>query len=171
MKRLWLIGGPMGVGKSTAGRLLQVRLPRCVYLDGDWCWDARPFVVTEETKAMVLRNIRFLLTGFLSCSEYENVVFTWVMHEQSIIDTLTEGLPDCELRAVSLVCPAKELERRLALDIAAGLREPDVMARALAYLPLYEALSTRKLNTGALSPEETAERIEGLFNSEWRNLQ
>ncbi len=35
MKRLWLIGGPMGVGKSTAGRLLQVRLPRCVYLDGD----------------------------------------------------------------------------------------------------------------------------------------
>lgn len=47
MKRLWLIGGPMGVGKSTVGRLLQSRLPRCVYLDGDWCWDARPFVVTE----------------------------------------------------------------------------------------------------------------------------
>lgn len=49
----------MGVGKSTVGRLLQARLPRCVYLDGDWCWDARPFVVTEETKAMVLRNIAF----------------------------------------------------------------------------------------------------------------
>lgn len=118
---------------------------------------------------MVLRNIRFLLTGFLSCSEYENVVFTWVMHEQSIIDALTEGLPDCELRAVSLVCPAGELERRLSLDIAAGLREPDVMERSLAYLPLYEALGTRKLDTGALSPTETAERIEGLFNSEWRN--
>lgn len=169
MKRLWLIGGPMGVGKSTVGRLLQARLPRCVYLDGDWCWDARPFVVTEETKAMVLRNIRFLLSGFLRCSEYENVVFTWVMHEQSTIDALTEGLPDCELRAVSLICPAVELERRLSLDIAAGLREPDVTERSLAYLPLYEALGTRKLDTGALSPTETAERIEGLFNSEWRN--
>ena len=44
MKRLWLIGGPMGVGKSRAGRLLRDRLPRSVYLDGDWCWDARPFV-------------------------------------------------------------------------------------------------------------------------------
>lgn len=171
MKRLWLIGGPMGVGKSTVGRLLQARLPRCVYLDGDWCWDARPFVVTEETKAMVLRNIRFLLSGFLRCSEYENVVFTWVMHEQSIIDALTEGLPDCELRAVSLICPAGELERRLSLDIAAGLREPDVTERSLAYLPLYEALGTRKLDTGALSPAETAERIEDLFNSEWRNSQ
>ena len=81
------------------------------------------------------------------------------------------GLPDCELRAVSPVCPAGEPERRLAADIAAGLREPDVTARALACLPLYEALSTRKLNTGALSPAQTAERIEGLFDPEWRNLQ
>lgn len=171
MKRLWLIGGPMGVGKSTAGRLLQARLPRCVYLDGDWCWDARPFVVSEETRALVLRNIRFLLSGFLCCSEYENVVFTWVMHEQGIIDSLTQGLPDCELRAVSLVCPAQELERRLARDIAAGLREPDVTARALAYLPLYSRLRTARLDTGALSPAETAERIEGLFDSERRNVQ
>ena len=104
MKRLWLIGGPMGVGKSRAGHLLRDRLPRSVYLDGDWCWDARPFVVTEETKAMVLRNIRFLLENFLHCSEYENVVLTWVMHRQEILDELTRKLPDCETIAVSLLC-------------------------------------------------------------------
>ena len=39
MKTLYLIGGPMGVGKTTAGRLLRDRLPHSVFLDGDWCWD------------------------------------------------------------------------------------------------------------------------------------
>ncbi|MCI9578727.1 MAG: AAA family ATPase, partial [Oscillibacter sp.] len=49
MKRLYLIGGPMGVGKTAACRELQRRLNRSVFLDGDWCWDANPFRVTEET--------------------------------------------------------------------------------------------------------------------------
>ena len=40
MKRLYLIGGPMGVGKTTVCRELQKRLDRSVFLDGDWCWDA-----------------------------------------------------------------------------------------------------------------------------------
>ena len=171
MKRLWLIGGPMGVGKSSAGRLLRDRLPRSVYLDGDWCWDARPFVVTEETKAMVLQNIRFLLENFLHCSEYENVVLTWVMHRQEILDELTRKLPDCETIAVSLLCAEAELRRRLERDIAAGLREPDVLERAAAYLPLYAGLRSFKLDTTRLSPEETAEAIESIYNTEWRNIQ
>lgn len=35
---------------------------------------------------MVLENICFLLNNFIRCSEYENIVFCWVMHEQAIID-------------------------------------------------------------------------------------
>ena len=34
MKRLYLIGGPMGVGKTTVCRALQRRLERSVFLDG-----------------------------------------------------------------------------------------------------------------------------------------
>ena len=61
MKRLYLIGGPMGVGKTAVCRELQKRLDRSVFLDGDWCWDMSPFQVTSETKKMVLENIVFLL--------------------------------------------------------------------------------------------------------------
>lgn len=159
MKTLWLIGGPMGVGKSSAGRALRERLPRCVYLDGDWCWDASPFVVNAETKAMVMKNIRFLLRSFLECSEYENVVLAWVMHEQGIIDALTEGLPDCRVLAFSLICNEPELERRIRKDEASGRRAPGTFERARACLPLYAGLSTVKLDTSALSAAETAERI------------
>ncbi len=34
---------------------------------------------------MVIENICFLLNNFIKCSAYENIVFCWVMHEQSIM--------------------------------------------------------------------------------------
>ena len=77
MKQLYLIGGPMGVGKTTVCQLLKAKLPRSVFLDGDWCWDANPFQVTEETRAMVLDNICHLLNNFLRCSAYDHVLFCW----------------------------------------------------------------------------------------------
>lgn len=88
MKKLYLIGGPMGVGKTAASRALQARLSNCVFLDGDWCWDMRPFQVTEETRAMVLDNICHVLNNFLRCSVYEAAIFCWVMHERDIIDRI-----------------------------------------------------------------------------------
>ena len=72
MKTLYLIGGTMGVGKTTVSQQLKQDLPNSVFLDGDWCWDASPFQVTEETKAMVTDNICYLLNSFLHCSAYEN---------------------------------------------------------------------------------------------------
>lgn len=75
MKTLILIGGTMGIGKTTACQCLKKALPRAVFLDGDRCWDADPFQVTDETKAMVEGNICYLLNSFLHCSAYENVIF------------------------------------------------------------------------------------------------
>ena len=66
-KTLYLIGGPMGVGKTTVCRELNRLLPASVMLDGDWCWCANPFQVTPETKRMVLDNICHLLGNFLCC--------------------------------------------------------------------------------------------------------
>ena len=39
MKTLYMIGGTMGVGKTTVCQLLKHDLPNSVFLDGDWCWD------------------------------------------------------------------------------------------------------------------------------------
>jgi len=129
MKKLYLIGGPMGVGKTAVGQELKRKLSRSVFLDGDWCWDANPFQVTAETQKMVLENICFLLNQFIRCSAYEHIIFCWVMHEQSIIDGILSNLEttNCEIKAISLLCAADELRERLSRDIAAGRREPDVL--------------------------------------------
>jgi predicted AAA+ superfamily ATPase len=50
LKNIFFINGTMGVGKTTTSRELQRLLPKCVFLDGDWCWDMNPFIVTDETK-------------------------------------------------------------------------------------------------------------------------
>ena len=56
MKRLYILCGAMGVGKSATGRALRDMLPDCAFLDGDWCWDMHPFRVTEVDKARGARQ-------------------------------------------------------------------------------------------------------------------
>ena len=76
MKHLYIIGGTMGVGKSTVSQVMKEKLNNSVFLDGDWCWDLHPFQVTTETKQMVLQNICFLLNQFIHCSAYQNIIDT-----------------------------------------------------------------------------------------------
>ena len=114
----------MGVGKTTVCQVMKEKLDNSVFLDGDWCWDSHPFQVTDETKKMVIHNICFLLNQFIHCSAYQNIIFCWVLHEQSIIDTILESLDktDCTLKVISLICDEAELEARLMKDITAGIR-------------------------------------------------
>lgn len=161
MKHLYLIGGPMGVGKTAVSRALQQRLPNCAFLDGDWCWDMKPFFVTDETKAMVMDNICHVLGNFLRCSAFDNVLFCWVMHQQSILDEILSRLPleNVQVHAFSLVCTPEALTQRLQKDIAAGLRQPDVIDRSLSYLPLYEWLNTQRVDTTGRTVEEIVQII------------
>ena len=162
MKALYMIGGPMGVGKTAACRALQKRLDRSVFLDGDWCWDARPFQVTEETKTMVMENIAFLLNQFLRCAAYDHVIFCWVLHRQDIWENLLSRLDteSCRFRAVSLVASPEALTARIEEDVRTGRRDGSVLERSLAYLPLYDGLDTERLDVSRLTPEEAAARLE-----------
>ena len=164
MKKLYMIGGTMGVGKTTTCMLLRDMLPNCAFLDGDWCWSMHPFQVTEETKRMVVENIAYLLNSFLRCSAFENVVFCWVMHEQSIIDDILSRLEgEFEPVCVSLVCSEQALRARLAKDVAAGLRTEDVIERSAARIPLYDKLNTGKLEVSEISAEAAAQILMNEF--------
>ena len=160
-KTLYLIGGTMGVGKTTVGQILKQRMDRAVFLDGDWCWDADPFQVNEETKKMVTDNICYLLNNFLRCSVYENIIFCWVMHQQEIIDQILSGLhiAGCEVKAISLICTEEALKKRLEKDVRAGLRRADVIERSIGRIALYDALRTVKVDVSEISAGQAAERI------------
>ena len=161
MKHLYMIGGPMGVGKTAVCKALHMQLDRSVFLDGDWCWAMHPFIVTEETKAMVTDNIVHMLANFLKCSEFEHIIFCWVMHEQAIIDEILCQLPveDCQVHAISLICSENALKQRLQKDIYAGLRTQDVIERSLARLPMYKGLRTQPIDTTDMSISDAVQTI------------
>jgi shikimate kinase len=164
MKRLYIIGGTMGVGKTTVGQQLKKDLPNSVFLDGDWCWDADPFQVTEETKTLVQDNICHMLNNFLQCSVYETVIFCWVMHEQEIIDSIIAKLKldNCEVKCISLIADEENLQRRLTRDVQKGIRKEDVIARSIARIPLYQKLDTVKVDTNNKTIAEIVAEIAQL---------
>lgn len=166
MKNLIIVGGTMGIGKTTVCRQLQKQLKNCVFLDGDWCWDMDPFVVNDETKKMVLENIVFLLTQFIRCQAYENIIFCWVMHKQEIIDEILSCLPvkDLSIHVISLLADEKSLIARLKGDIDSGIRTDDITQRSLAYLPLYRQLDTVKIETGGQSVAQICKAIIKLIS-------
>ena len=149
MKNLYLIGGTMGVGKTAVCQQLKKDLPNSVFLDGDWCWDANPFQITEETKNMVINNICYLLNNFLHCSAYKNIIFCWVLHEQFIIDSIIERLEvkNCVIKCISLIADRKNINNRLKKDISSGIRTVDVIDRSIAKISLYQYLNTIKVDT------------------------
>lgn len=139
----------MGVGKTTVSQQLKTDLPNSVFLDGDWCWDASPFYITNETKAMVIDNICHLLNNFIRCSVYENIIFCWVMHDQIIINSIIDKLDvkNCSVKCISLVASEKSLHERLSMDVERGIRTADVIERSLERIPWYQSLNTIKIDT------------------------
>lgn len=164
MKKLYLIGGTMGVGKTTICQHLKMDLDKSVFLDGDWCWDANPFQATDETKAMVVQNICYLLNNFIHCSAYENIIFCWVMHKQSIVDGIINKLDakNCDIKKISLIVDEKNLQNRLKSDVAKGIRSDDVIDRSIAKIPMYQTLDTIKINTNNKTVLEIVNEITAL---------
>ena len=162
MKNLNIIGGTMGAGKTAVCQQLKNIIPNSVFLDGDWCWDADPFQVTDETKSMVMDNINYLLNNFLHCSTYENVIFCWVMHQQSIIDSILDKLDtqNCEVKCISLIVDEANLRKRLTKDVESGIRVKDVIERSVTRIPMYDTLNTIRIDTNEKTVAMIANEIK-----------
>jgi broad-specificity NMP kinase len=169
MKKLILINGTMGIGKTTICRELNKKLNNSVWLDGDWCWMMNPFNVTEENKIMVIDNITYLLRNFLKNSSYEYVIFDWVMHQESIINDILKKLEDIQnfkTYMLTLICSKDELKKRILRDVNKGLRDIEVLNRSIERLSLYESMDTIKINTDISDIEEVVQKIMSIINDE-----
>ena len=162
MKNLYIVGGTMGVGKTAVCQQLKMNLSNSVLLDGDWCWDSNPFQVTDETKSMVMDNICYLLNNFLHCSAYENVIFCWVMHQQSIIDSIVGKLDtqSCDVKCISLIVDEANLRKRLTKDVESGIRVEDIIERSITRIPMYDTLNTIKIDTNEKTVAMIANEIK-----------
>lgn len=164
MKKLVIVHGPMGVGKTAVCRALGQELQPSVWLDGDWCWQMQPFDPKEENKQMVVKHIIYLLDSFLHNRNFSYVLFSWVVPEDKIFQKILPflDLTEVEVHKIALLCAPHALAKRLRGDIDSGLRTPDVLARSLQMLPRSAQTASMKLDTTDDTPAMTARRIAAL---------
>jgi len=162
-KKLIIINGAPGIGKTTTCRELQKLLDKSVWLDGDWCWMANPWIVTEETKRIAEDNMVFLLDSFLSCSEYTFVLFSWIFRSDEIYNNILERLQttDFILQKFTLTCNENTFRDRLE---AAG-REKDKIAGCLESLHSCDITDSLKIDTTQKSIEKVARIIHDRIKS------
>ncbi len=122
MKKLILIVGPNGVGKSTTAREFFQSNSKCAYVDSDWCRVKNPFSFTESDQKLVANNIFCLLRNYLACEDVEKVIFTYAFHgvRKNIFDIIIARLQDegieVELKIIILKCSYDENMNRARAD-------------------------------------------------------
>lgn len=160
-KKLVIINGAMGVGKTTICKTLYKKLHNSVWLDGDWCWMMNPFDANEYNRSMVVKNIGYLLRSYLQNPTYEYVVFTWVMHAEEIYRSILAELSGFEFEhyKMTFMCDAEELRERIQKDIANGERVADSIEKSIERLQMYKQLNSIKIETSKRAVQEVADEI------------
>ena len=155
-----IINGPMGVGKTVTGTLIAEKNPGTAFIDGDWCMDIHPFVGNRETKAMAIDNILHMIANYLKCSECRMIVLAWLMDDQWVLKSITDGISalQVEIQSVTLICDRETLIGRWKHDHNCKWRTDQWLKVSLTSLPFF---STMKgvIDTSGLSADQIADMI------------
>ncbi|MCG7380835.1 AAA family ATPase [Paenibacillus sp. ACRSA] len=157
MKKLIVVNGSMGVGKTSTCKNLYKSLDRSVWLDGDWCWMMNPWTINKDTIEMVEKNIAYLLNNYLTNPAFDYIIFSWVLHREDILNDLLERLHTSEykLYKITLTCSEESLRDRMLFDH----RSLEQINNSIDRLQLYQKMQTNKIDTSELGIEETVEKI------------
>lgn len=160
-KKLVIINGTMGVGKTTVCKELYQRLEKAIWLDGDWCWMMHPWDFRDENKAMVIDNITYQLRNFLKNNSFDYIIFSWVIHQESIFDLILNRLQGLEFETykITITCSEEALRSRMLND---G-RDDHGIEESIRRFSLYQAMNTIKVDTTAMTVSEAVERIRKII--------
>lgn len=162
MKRLILICGANGVGKSTASKALLRMLPHSAYVESDSCRMTNPDDLRPALVQMQYRNLLALIGNALACPEVSNVIFPYGFHGhrkalfEQLWEEITRGFPDTRLIPLLLCCSPEENVRRAKAD---G-RDHERIERGMKNSRnAYEGMDWPCIDVTRLTPDETAQEI------------
>lgn len=162
-KKLIIINGPSGVGKTTVCWGLYKEFEKSVWLDGDWCWMMNPFKVNEENLKMAEDNIAYMLKNFIENLNYEYVILGWIIFNNQMFDRVLRKLKDKDykLYKITLLCSEEKLRERMILDH----REAGNIETSVHSIKYYKPLDTNKLDTTNLTADEVVHEIVDMVNN------
>jgi cytidylate kinase len=161
LKRVVIINGPIGVGKTTVGKLLCDKLKKSAFIDGDWCFDLHPFVANKETKDMAIDNIAHLMNNYLNCTHCDYVVFNWVMDKVDVYQKIIENIQsvNIHLYEITLICTEEALVDRWQKDILCDWRIDEWLNISKKSLKYFKGLDTIQIDTSFKTAMDVADKI------------
>ena len=158
--RIYVINGPMGVGKTVTGKLIAEKNPGTAFIDGDWCMDIHPFIGNHETKAMAVDNILHMIGNYQKCSACRMIVLVWLIDDQSVLRSIMDGLTalGAEVKSVTLICDKETLIRRWKNDHNCEWRTDQWLEISLASLRHFASMKN-VIDTSRLSADQIADMI------------
>lgn len=166
MKKIVLILGPNGVGKSTTSEILLQKLSKCALVDAAWCRAINPFPFTDATKKAVSDNIYSLFKNYLLCKDIEFIIFPYGFHGErkqifeQVLSRLKQDNITFELCRVILKCDKEENIARAVKDGRERERIERGMKNTYAF---YDAYAYPLIDTTHMQPETVAEKILDIF--------
>lgn len=173
MKKLIVLLGPNGVGKSTAARTLMERCPGTACVDADWCRSFNPFPFTPATKETATDNLHALIRNDLRCVDIQTVVWPYGLHGErqaiyeDVIRRLAADKLDFQLHPIILKCSMEETLRRCKAD---GRDRERTERGIVNTFTLYDEMDFPAIDTTDLSAEETVSKILALAKLEPKPL-
>ena len=155
MAKLVLLGGPTGVGKTTALKQLEGRMSSAALLDADDVWRVSPDLGTPGNRKVAIQNVVSVLHGYFEAGCDVGLV-SWVFARpelyQPVVDAL-RGQVDL-IQMLYLIAEPKVIETRLQ-----ERGEPEKLEYALSRLVLIKSLPFVMLDTTHLAPVQVADWI------------
>lgn len=168
MKRIVVLVGPNGVGKSTTAETFMRQHPKCAYVEADACRAMNPFPFTPATKKTVIENIYCLFKNYLLCVDIEMIVFPYGFHgeRKEIFDTVIRRLIDdgitFEVITIVLKC---SLDENIKRAIANGRDKKRVEHGIKNTFHFYDAFNGPSIDTTDLSPQKVVDQIQTIMDS------
>ena len=170
--KIIVINGPMGVGKTAAGRAIAEKYPGTAFIDGDWCMDLHPFVGSREAKEMAIDNILHMAGNYQRSSLCRMVVLAWLMDDAWVRRRLDDGLSAlrAETHHVTLVCDRETLAGRWRNDRRCEWRTEEWLEVSLRSLEAFRSMENT-IDTGGVDAEGAAKLIMRRIAAEEGNTE
>jgi len=161
VKKIVMIAGPAGVGKTTVCQKLFKAINGCAWLDGDWCWMVNPYPgKTDEQKAYSLESFGRIIDGYFNDENTNIVFFSWLIQYDFMFELVTEKISykTYEIVKIALVCDEKAYVQRLK----DGNRSENKINN-LDDMEKYRSLNANVIDTTDLSVCDTVDKIMSLI--------
>jgi predicted ABC-type ATPase len=161
MKKLIIINGPMGVGKTTTGQSLCDKIGRAAFIDGDWCLDIHPFIGNKETKSMAIDNIIHMIKNYYNCSECDVIVLSWIISKKNI-EKIIIGLKDINIKiyCITLICNEEELTERWKKDKIVSWRNNEWLIDSIKSIEDFKSrVDENVIDNGKMAINEVINKI------------